>query len=231
MQPDWTSGSAQMGQGTSLQEIARFTAASREYQTILVQNFYQSLLRRPADPAGLAFYVAALQAGATDESVEAALLGSDEYFQNSGGGTTDGFLQALFQDLLARPIDPASQAFFEQLLNGSGADRATVAQLVLQSGEYRQNLVSQLYTRFLNRAADPQGIAFFVAALGNGARDEDVIAKLIATQEMLGVDTQFVSQAYQDLLGRPAQAAEINSGLAAAEWRRLHDSGCRGDRR
>jgi hypothetical protein len=208
---------AQMEQGSSLRDVARFIAGSQEHQTNVVQNLYQSLLRRPADAAGLAFYVAALQAGATDESVQAALLGSGEYFQNVGGDTTNGFLAALYQDLLSRPLDPAGHAFFEQVLSAPGAGRITVAQVVLQSDEYRQDVVRQLYIHFLSRAADPQGRAFFVAALENGARDEDVIATLIATQEMLGANTQLVSQIYRDLLGRPAQTAEVGIWLAALD--------------
>ena len=53
---------------------------SPEYRARLVNDSFQRLLGREADPAGLGFFAAALGQGAHDDAVVAALAGSDEYF-------------------------------------------------------------------------------------------------------------------------------------------------------
>ena len=113
-----------------------------------------------------------------------SLTGSAEYFQNRGGSTNDGFLSALFQDALGRPIDAGARANFDQQL-ANGATRSQVAAAIFASTEYRQDLVGGYYLRFLHRPADSGGLANFVAALGNGAKDEDVIASLMGSAEYL----------------------------------------------
>ena len=46
----------------------------------LVQSTYQQYLHRPADPAGLAGWLANFQHGMTDQTLAADILGSDEFF-------------------------------------------------------------------------------------------------------------------------------------------------------
>ena len=72
-------------------EAERFAVAlailrSRESDTDEVQALFGLFLHRGADPGGLATFVNALQAGESNETVEAAILGSDEYFANLGKG-------------------------------------------------------------------------------------------------------------------------------------------------
>ena len=50
------------------------------YRQRVVQAAYQQLLGRAADPGGLAYWTNALTAGATDQQLNAALAGSDEYY-------------------------------------------------------------------------------------------------------------------------------------------------------
>jgi hypothetical protein len=47
-----------------------------------------------------------LAQGGTQLRLEANIVGSDEYFITRGGGTVNGYLQTLYQDVLNRPIDP-----------------------------------------------------------------------------------------------------------------------------
>jgi uncharacterized repeat protein (TIGR01451 family) len=76
--------------------VALLIVQSPESDTALVRSLYQQLLRRPSDDAGLAGFVASMQAttaqpstmppspppgtGERIEAVEAAIAGSDEYF-------------------------------------------------------------------------------------------------------------------------------------------------------
>jgi hypothetical protein len=110
------------------------------------------------------------------------LVASDEYFSNRGGGTNSGFLNALYQNLLQRPADPAGlNAWMQQLNNGTS--RATVARAFVTSQEYRTNLVNAYYLHYLGRNADPGGLSNYVTALNNGGTDESVIAGLAASDE------------------------------------------------
>ena len=61
--------------------IAAAFLASPESDRDEVEELYHRFLHRPADAAGLAGFVNALQAGATNEQIMAVLLGSDEYLQ------------------------------------------------------------------------------------------------------------------------------------------------------
>ncbi|HEV8061040.1 MAG TPA: SdrD B-like domain-containing protein, partial [Gemmataceae bacterium] len=48
----------------------------------VVENYYQQILKRAADPGGLAFFVGTLQNGGQEEDIQQTLLGSDEYFSS-----------------------------------------------------------------------------------------------------------------------------------------------------
>ena len=57
--------------------------------------------------------------------LRATVLGGNEYFSTQGGGTNAGFLNALFLDLLARPIDSTSSTFYQGQLAGTASGRMT----------------------------------------------------------------------------------------------------------
>src|SRR5260370_38079018 len=105
---------------------------------------------------GLATYTAVLAAGGTDEQVAAALAGSLEYFQVRGGGTNNGFLMALYQDVLNRVIDSSGQATFTQLL-ATGTNPTQAASILLRRTESFTGLVQTFFKPFLHRASDSVG--------------------------------------------------------------------------
>jgi PKD repeat protein len=164
------------------QRVVQAFLGSPEYRTVQVEDQYQALLHRPVDPGAVIFFGNYLAQGNTVENLDAFLAGSAEYFQNRGGGTIDGFLNALYLDALGRPIDSASQAVWEQAL-ASGATRSAVAAVVYGSSEYDQHLVNQLFQRFLGRLPDPSELSTQVGALQNGVHDESVIAALVTSTE------------------------------------------------
>src|SRR5260370_27669336 len=127
------------GGGTRTQGATNLLG-STEYRTRLVQDHYQKFLHRAADPSGLNTGVNYLASVGTDEQYIAVLAGSPEYFANRGGGNNSGFLDALYYDLLNRPIDsPSRTTFLNQM--SSGATPGQVASEVLTSTEYRTDLV------------------------------------------------------------------------------------------
>jgi hypothetical protein len=118
--------------------------------------------------------------------VDAIIAGSPEYFQVRGGGTAPGFLDALFQDALGRPIDPPALAGTLQGL-ATGFTPTQVADVLFHSGEYDADLVGSYCWRFLRRPADPAGLQAAEAALLQGVRSEDVLAALLASDEYLAL--------------------------------------------
>jgi uncharacterized protein (TIGR03118 family) len=178
----WT---GMLAQGNSRAQVVQGIEGSLEYRSKVVQNLYSTYLKRRVDPAGLNAFTNFLAAGGTVEQVEEMLTASPEYFQSRGGGTNDGFLTALYQDALQRPVDSTGQNVFGQLLNNGGT-RAQVATAIFTSDEFRQDLVQSFYQRFLRRAADSGGLNTFVSLLRQGMRDEQVLAAIVGSEEYLG---------------------------------------------
>src|SRR5262249_25839150 len=154
------------------------------------------------------------------EQVEAILAGSPEYFQVRAGGSTDGFLNALYQDALQRAVDASGRAAFSQQLS-SGVSRTQVALTILTSAEYRQDLVQSFYQQFLHRSADPVGLGIFTSAFQAGARDEQVVAVILASPEYAPGDpapadnTTLSAREVQQLLQRAAGASASNDAIIA----------------
>jgi uncharacterized protein GlcG (DUF336 family) len=201
-------------------QVALALLTSPEYFTDEVQALYSQLLNRPADPGGLAAYVAFLESGGTIEQVGAAIIGSAEYYQNRGGGSNDGFLNALYQDILQRAVDPSGRATFDQLL-ANGATPQQIAELVYSSPEYQQDLVETLYRRYLNRAADPTGLSAFTALLASGWTDNQVAASLISSAEFApggdppSTEPVLMANEVQALLQRAAAASSRSDAIIA----------------
>jgi Domain of unknown function (DUF4214) len=69
-----------LNSGTSRTTVATMFLTSTEYRTDLIMSDYETFLGRNADPAGLAAWLSAYQAGAKDQEVLAAIFGSPEGF-------------------------------------------------------------------------------------------------------------------------------------------------------
>ena len=199
-----------LGNGGTRTQVAQALLGSDEYRASVVGSTYTTFLRRPATPGELAFWLSVLKAGTTDEQLRAAVIGSGEYLASQGGGTVAGFLNALYLDVLGRPIDAVAEALYNQQLTG-GATRTDVALDVLTSLEARQDLVGSLYGRFLHRSADAAGLLTFAVLLGNGGTDEDVIASLAGSSEYFGkVPASFASATIAWGDGSPVSAGAIS---------------------
>jgi uncharacterized delta-60 repeat protein len=164
--------------------VVQMIENSRPYWTKVVQDLYNSLLGRPADRAGLDAFVNFLGNGGRAEQAAAIIAGSSEYFQKRGGGTNQGFLDALYQDALHRAVDANGRDFFERALAG-GATPGQVATSIFTSPEYYQGLVQNSYQRFLHRPAEPSSLNSFVNALQQGMRGEQVLAAILGSEEYL----------------------------------------------
>lgn len=79
----------------------------------LIDSWYHRYLRRHADPAGLHDHSRALRRGTPADVVEASILSSEEYYHRNGC-TPEGFVAALYRDVLGRR---ASGYEFNRMVN------------------------------------------------------------------------------------------------------------------
>ena len=147
-----------------------------------VQTLYHSVLGRVADAQGLADWGNFLARGGTTEQLEAILIGSDEYFSNFGSGTTSGFLQAAYQLVLHRSIDPSGSQSWAQALAG-GMTRMAVAETILASLESDRTETQALYGLLLHRPPDPSGFANFTDLLQQGMPNETATGIIASSDE------------------------------------------------
>jgi hypothetical protein len=185
----------QLNSGTPPAKVALAVLQSVEYRTMLLQGFYSMFLHRPGSPGEIAAGLGMLGGGASDEDVEAALLGSSEYFGNRAGGTNDGFLQALFMDVLGRTPDAGERALFGGALTNR-TPRAQVAAQILGSTEARTKLIQRLFQAFLGRAPTPAELNSFLGMLGSGGSDEGVAAAILGSAEYIAKAGQYHGQVH-----------------------------------
>ena len=157
---------------------------SLEYQINAVQGLYQRFLGRAAEPLGLTTWVGFLADGGTTAQLEAMILGSPEYFNVRGGGTAQGFINAVYDDVLGRSPDPGGAMFYSQLL-ANGSSPFAVAQALLTSSEDDLIRLRGYYQQFLRRDIDPTGQTDWGNSLARGVPDEMVIAAIVASTEYL----------------------------------------------
>jgi len=151
------------------------TNPSAEYQTDLVNQAYESLLHRPADPSGLQTGLAVVSTLGL-QAEYALIAGSPEYRQNRGGGTINGWLNAVYQDALHRAVEPAAQSAFSQELSSGAKSFQQVADIIFTSPEYYQDLVASYYTFSYTAYAREPDQAFWVSQLQSGQSPQQIVA-------------------------------------------------------
>lgn len=119
------------------------------------------------------------------------------------------FFTAVYQDILGRDADSQGFDYWRQRLR-SGADRSEVAAQLWGSAEHRARQVAGLYESFLGRSPAGGEENGWVGALLRGADETDVAAAFLDSSEYRAnhaTDEAFLAAAYQDVLGRAADAA------------------------
>jgi hypothetical protein len=197
---------------------------SAENRTDLVAGYYQRYLGRTPDAGGLQTWLGAFAAGATQEDVVAAILGSAEYHLRHGG-TNAGFVTGLYHDLLGRT--PAQSEIDGWLGVLGHFSRTTVAMGFLTSTEFRTDLIVGWYQQYLVRSVDAGGLAYWLGQMQQGKTDEQIqIGILTSTEYQQRVNSQFphgdeymsfIMGLYADVLKRTPSQQEVMLWLGVVE--------------
>ncbi|MDP4219800.1 MAG: phage tail protein [Bacteroidota bacterium] len=108
------------------------------------------------------------------------------------------------------------------------SDCSQVLKSILGSDEYFTKLIGSLYQTYLRRPAEPNGLNTYLNILKAGGRSEQVLIGIISSQEYFttqcgATNAGYVSEIYQDLLGRTADggSAALVDGLNNATQSRV----------
>jgi cyclophilin family peptidyl-prolyl cis-trans isomerase len=178
-----------MASGQSRPLIVLQIEGSQEFRNDTVDRLFQLYLHRSADSAGLAGGSQFLALGGTPEQLGIALVSSSEYYTVRGGGTTQGFLDALYGDTLHRPVDAATLALLAGDDFSQQLERAQAASVVFGGNEYLSDLVNYSaaplgwYEAYLGRPAEPAAVTNVVAMLHSGSPDYFAVAQIIGSDE------------------------------------------------
>jgi hypothetical protein len=164
-------------------------------------------------------------AGATvDVSVSVAGIASprsrgDRFTYRACGTGDRGFVCQAYFDLLHRSVDARGLATWSAALSSGKSSRAEVAADIMASAEYRADLVGAWYESFLGRAPSAEETARWLSVLRSGRLGEAVMADIVGSGEFYeragGTTAGFISDAYQDLLGRAPGPAGLGPWSAA----------------
>jgi hypothetical protein len=166
--------------GETFGQVVLDIESSPEFRYDQVVNWYQSYLDRRPETSGLVYWGSQLK-NDSFEIVQAGILGSNEFYKDAGG-TTDGFLSRVYEDVFDRAVDATGESTYGAELN-AGMSRTAVAYQILTSPEYREDLVNGFFQEFLHRPADPTGMTFWTNQLSQGTTDQEVIAGIMSSTE------------------------------------------------
>jgi hypothetical protein len=103
-------------------------------QRALVESWYELYLHRAADEGGMRDYLARLRQGAGPLEVQAAMVGSDEYFQLHISRERV-WIAGMYSDVLNRSPSPREIQGWMQSLNRLGGSRGDTALEFLRSAQ------------------------------------------------------------------------------------------------
>jgi hypothetical protein len=185
-----------------------------------VNQAYQDLLGRTAEPSGLAYWSGQLNQGLlTRIQVALDIEGSLEYRTVQ--------VQQVYAQFLHRAADHSGLSTWTAFLQAGGSLQQLEADVV-GSAEYFQSrgggtndgFLRALYQDALGRSVDPTGQAAWGQALASDVSPVQVAAAVLASPEFL---QDLLQGLYQEFLHRSADATGLSSFLAALQQQTPED--------
>jgi hypothetical protein len=199
--------------------VANGLTQSAEYYGNIVTAAYNKYLGRAPEASGLAYWVAQMQNGLSDEQLEAGFIGSAEFIADHGGGGAE-WVQGLYQSLLGRaPQASEVQYWIDQLSAGMTPQQVAIG--FAASPEREAQRVQGDYQQLLGRSAAAAEVSYWVNEFLSGASNEQVNAGFLSSQEYFQnhggnvVDWLFAS--YRASLNRQPDAAGYQFWLSQLE--------------
>jgi hypothetical protein len=194
-------------------QVADSVIQSSEYDQLIVQQAYEHLLDRDPDPGGNAWWAALLQNGQSEQTLDASIASSDEFFHNAGS-SNDDWIRTLYTDFLYR--DPSSKEIktWDGLLS-NGMSKNQAASVIAGSPERFRLEISKDYIQYLDRTPSPVELSGWQDALQNGVPLQELPARFQASAENFNktpggpnVDG-WLRATYDNLLRRPPDPAGL----------------------
>lgn len=183
------------------------------YDGAIVSRAYQQYIGREPDDAGLNYWVGRMQAGLTEEQLDAAFIGSPEYVRDHGGNAA-AWVTGMYQNLLDRSPDAQGLQYWTARLQ-AGESHDAVALGFAASPEREARVVNDEYRALLGRPASQTETATWVNQLVSGVRRDALVAALIGSAAYFndpnkgdGSDAAWVGSVYHDLFGMSAPSGE-----------------------
>jgi hypothetical protein len=149
---------------------------SPEYAVHFVITLYEMILDRAPDAAGLQYWTSKMgmpgtpgaNSGSADEkAIVAAFFGSDEFYFISGN-TPQGWIGALYGDILGRAADGSGAAFWANELSTRGAgDRDGIVRDLLTTPEAAHLVLDSLYPAAGGTSSNPLPVPGAPACTGS----------------------------------------------------------------
>lgn len=155
----WLAVADRSGVGAAATGMAR----SAEYSGLIIDDLYRRVLGREPDAEGRRYWLDQLASGVRIEAVGIHFYGSSEYYAATGG--PEGFVRALYKNLLHREPDPEGYAYWVSRLRAGTATPPDVATGFYMSVESRRDRVTRLYQAFLGRNPDRAGRDYWAQRL------------------------------------------------------------------
>jgi hypothetical protein len=125
--------------------------------------------------------------------------------------TDTNFIQQVYLDVLDRPADPTGVAAGLGILASNS--RQVYALFILDSNEYRNDLVSSYYQSYLSHTPTSGEAANGLFFLSSGGTDQELQASLLGSPEYFADqssdNTTFVESLFSKLLNRPASPFDV----------------------
>jgi hypothetical protein len=194
-----------------------------EHASLTVDHEYQHILDRNPDPQGRSYWASYLGAGGSPDALRSLLYGSPEYLTRAGG-TTDGFHDALYKDVLGRAPDAGGRAYWRDLIDTGRLTRSAMAFVVLNLDEPIEVGITRLYADLLDRAPTGGELGFWrpawrqigefgvIASIAGSDEYYEHVAPLDPAHPYYFTDaSQATAAAYDDLVQAAAEPVEADS--------------------
>ena len=167
--------------------LAAFT--NDEFYTQRAIADYVKLFKKSPETNVVPAWMTVLRSGKGSDVLMSQMMQAPEYFALSGG-TNASWVNYIYEDLLGHP-GSVSVVNAATLKLKSGATRASIALPILQSSEYRANVViPSIYRVLLRRAPSSAEVTKWSNAMRSGMTPEKLQAALAQTPEYVQVKSQ-----------------------------------------